>query len=551
MIRRLIALFVSIVACSLVAPPLQAGPDDAGGSAAHTSQQYGLERAWFTQLSGVPAPDAARNLTLFVSRTRSQTVFRITDQRGLTYCISERHLDTFGQPMGVEGAEKAAAEKIRLFKLEGIEATVEKQVIPDVTLYATSRGVVHAIDAETGRILWTTPLGRADHPTTAATVNDQWVAVVNGQQLYLLRAEDGNLVEQRRLHGGVPAAGPAIAANAVCVPMLTGQLFAYLLGPKDPKWPLVYRAHGLVEFSPTAIGDRVLWPTSKGVITAIDPGKSGVLYRLQLEDAIAGPLVYSPPSQLLVVTDNGYLYSFDIKTGSVKWRFSTGDQTAQPAAVVGDTVYLMSRDAGVYAVSSETGEAKWSASTARQFIAATKDKVYASTDTGILMVLDINAGNVISQIPMSPTDRMFANNQTDRIYIESRSGLIQCLRERGAERPTIHVTGGEMAAAEAAEAKPEDKASPGPEAQPADPFAKEPADAASEPEDPFGKKPAVAPKANPFEDGAKADGAAEAAEEDMAAGAAGADKAAEADKAAKADKDKKATPAKAADPFSK
>ncbi len=407
---------------------------------------------------------------------------------------------------------------------------------PIITLYATSRGVVRAIDAETGRILWTTPVGQSDRPTTAATVNDQWVAVVNGQELYLLRAEDGNLVEQRRLHGGVPAAGPAIAGNAVCVPTLSGQLFTYSLGPKDPKWPVVYHAHGLVEFAPTAIGNRVLWPTDKGVITAIDTGRPGVTYRLQLEDAIAGPLVYSPPSQLLVVTDNGYLYSFDIKTGGVKWRFSTGDQTAEPAAVVGDTVYLMSRDAGVYAVSTATGEAKWSAPGARRFVAATKDKVYASTNTGVLMVLDINAGNVISQIPMSPTDRMFANNQTDRIYIETRSGLIQCLHEQGAYWPTIHVTGGELAAADAAQAKPEDKASPNPEAQPTDPFAKEPADAAGQPEDPFGKKPAADPKANPFEDGAKADGA-------------------EGDDAGKRTRPKKTadttTPAKDADPFGK
>jgi outer membrane protein assembly factor BamB len=504
MIRRLIALFLFLVAGCWLAPSLQAGPDDAGLITVETARRYGLDRAWFTQLNGTPVVGIAGNLQLQVSMDRSQTVFLVTDQRGLTYSISDRNLDTFGQPFGAEGAEKAAAEKIRLLKLEGIEATVEKRVVPDITLFATTNhGVVHAINAETGRILWTTPVGQSRFPTTAAAVSDQWVAVVNGQSLYLLRAEDGELVEQRRLLGAVPAAGPVIAGNSVCVPMLSGQLYTYDFGPDDTKTAKVSYAKGLVRFPPTAIGNRVLWPTDKGVITAMDIGRPGVIYRVRLEDKVAGPLVYSPPSQVLVVTDNGYLYSFDVKTGDVKWRFSTGDQTAEPASVVGETVFLMSRDAGMHAVKTTTGEDLWWAPGARRFIAATEDKVYASTNTGLLLVLDIKSGSVLSEIPINPTDRVFVNNQTDRIYIGTKSGLVQCLHEQGAYWPTIHVTGGELAAADAAAAKPDGKTPGDAEAQPADPFAKEPADAEAQPKDPFDKAPAADPKANPFEDDAK------------------------------------------------
>jgi outer membrane protein assembly factor BamB len=504
MIRRLIAPYLFLIASCCLAPALQAGPDDAGLITVQTAQRYGLERAWFTQLNGTPVTGIAGNLQLQVSMQRSQTVFRVTDQRGLTISISDRNLDTFGQPYGAEGAEKAAAEKIRLLKLEGIDATVEKRVVPDITLFATTnRGVVHAINAETGRILWTTPVGQSRFPTTAAAVSDKWVAVVNGQHLYLLRAEDGELVEQRRLHGAVPAAGPVIAGDTVSVPMLSGQLFTYDFGPNDNKTAKVSYAKGLVRFPPTAIGNQVLWPTDSGVITAMDPGRPGVTYRLRLEDAVAGPLVYSPPYQLLVVTDNGYLYSFDIKTGAVKWRFSTGDRTSEPASIVGETVFLMSRDAGMHAVNATTGEDLWWAAGARRFIAATTDKVYASTNTGVMLVLDLKTGSVISEIPINPTDRVFVNNQTDRIYIGTKSGLVQCLHEQGAHWPTIHVTGSELATADAAAAKP-DGGTPGEAAaQPADPFAKEPADAEAPPRDPFDKEPAADPKANPFEDDAK------------------------------------------------
>ncbi|MHB0958380.1 MAG: outer membrane protein assembly factor BamB family protein [Pirellulaceae bacterium] len=498
MIRRLFALLLLLVVWTVLAP-VGAEPSEAGLITSQSAQRYGLDRAWFTQLNGSPAPGLAGNLQLHVSTDRSQTVFLITDQHARTYSISDRHLDTFGQPLGVEGAQKAASEKMRLLRLEGVEATVQQNVIPDITLYATTTGgVIHAIDAETGTIRWTTPVGQSDYPTTAATVNDQWVAVINGQHLYLLRAGDGSIVEQRRLIGGVPAAGPAIAGNSVCVAMLNGSLYSYTFGPTDTKTAEVYYAPGIVQFKPTAIGNRVLWPTNKGVITAIEIGRAGVTYRLLLEDAVAGPLVYSPPSQLLVVTDRGYLYSFDVKTGGVKWRFSTGDRTAEPASVVGTTVYLMSREAGMHAVSTETGEDLWWAPSARRFIAATKEKVYASTHTGTLLVLDIRSGAVISEIPIDPTNRVFVNNQTDRIYVGTSTGLVQCLHELDAYWPTIHVTGGELAAADAAEAEGEVPAEVPAEAagQPTDPFAPQPTDPEASPRD----EPAGEAPRNPFAD---------------------------------------------------
>ena len=51
----------------------------------------------------------------------------------------------------MEGAGKAAAEKVRLLRLSGIESRIEQAVVPDITIYVTTgNGLVQAIDAETG-----------------------------------------------------------------------------------------------------------------------------------------------------------------------------------------------------------------------------------------------------------------------------------------------------------------------------------------------------------------------------------------------------------------
>ena len=256
--------------------------------------RVGLERVWFTQLDGTTAPGASGNLQLVVSLDQSQTISLVTDQNGVKYSFSERNLDTFGQPLGVDGAANAAAEKVRLLKArDGLEATVETNKVPDIRIIGTTtRGVVHSIDAESGRLLWKTPVGNSTYPTTAAAANDKWVAVVNGQRLYVLQTSDGSVVAERRFSGSVPASNPALTGDTAFVPMLSGQLIAYGFSPEAPSWPNMYYAQGVVKYPPTAIGKRVFWATEKGIVTAASAGQPTVDYRVRLDDPIAGPIVY-------------------------------------------------------------------------------------------------------------------------------------------------------------------------------------------------------------------------------------------------------------------
>jgi outer membrane protein assembly factor BamB len=534
MIRRLVVVTLTLLACHAQVPCLHADPDTAGLIPASAAEQCGLERVWFTQTRVLPVRGETPYLRLHVSLSKSQTIAQVTDQHGQKYNFSERNLNTFGEPLGVEGAKQAANEKVRLLKLNGVDATVETQVVPDITLYvAGSGGIVQAVDAETGRMLWSTPVGRSDYFTTSLAASDDFVAIVNGQHLFLLSTADGSVLEERRMAGGVPAAGPAILGKTVFVPMLNGQLQTYQFGPGAPRWPSVYRSKGVVRFPPTAVGALVLWPTDAGMISAIDPAGPGAQFRLQLDDPIAGPLVYAPPRQILAVTRAGYLYSFDAKTGGVMWRYSSGNMTAEPASVVNDTVFVASREAGMRAVATATGEEKWWAQGVNHFIAATKDRIYASTGANVLMVLDAQTGKVVAELALRPKDRAFVNNQTDRLYIGTDTGLLQCLRQLDAYWPTVHVTGGELAAEEAAAGEAEKEKKPGAKqpadegAKPTDPFAPGQGDNV----DPFGGKPAPgpepakkepaagpkpAPNANPFEPGggdAKAKPAAEADED--------------------------------------
>lgn len=483
MTRSILTVSLALLASAVSTPALHADSVESGPIAQSVAGKYGLERAWFTQLRLTPGRERVESMRLQVNQAESQTIVRVLGPSEQTFEFSDRHLNVFGKPLGVEGAQRAAEDRVRLLGLYGIEAQIEQKVVPDITLYATTQsGIIHAIDAETGGIRWVTTVGKSSYPTTSPAVNDQYVAVINGQTLYVLDAKTGTLLRDIRVVGAT-ATAPAIVGRTIFVPLLTGHLRAYSIGEGDPTWPDTYFARGIVEYPPTVAGNLVAWSTDAGTISVISARRDGILYRIRLPEPVAGPLFYAPPTQLLAVTRSGYLFSFNVTDGGLMWRFSSGDDTGEPAAMVGDTVYLISRRAGIIAVSAQDGKQKWSAPHPRQFVAATQSKVYASTLTGQLVVLDANTGSTIGQIPLNPTDHVFINNQTDRIYIGNQAGVLQCLHESGARWPTVHSIGREV---------PSEGGTPGPK-----PKSKvDPADALS---DPFQVEPTRNVPADPFE----------------------------------------------------
>ncbi len=446
------------------------------------AERYGLQRAWFTQARVNPARDEIGGMYIHVSSTKAQNISEVitaTDQR---FVYSDRNLDLFGDPIGIEGAQKNAQEKLRMLQAEGIEARVEQRVVPDVTLYmSTTCGIIHAIDAETGATRWVAAAGKRDYPASTPAVSEKYVAVANGSTFYLLNADDGTLIWKRQI-SGIPSGSAAIAGGYVMVTTLNGSVESYLIDA-PLKTALLYRSRGAIVASPTLTGKNVVWPTTRGDINVVVPGQRQIRFRLMTNDPIAGSVAFSPPGQLFVATRTGYLYSFDETRGDLIWQYSIGEETRQSPVVIDGTVYVATIFEGMHAVSAADGTLKWWTPGVRQLVAATSSHLYAVTSDHHFVILDVNNGTLLARIPAYENDFVFTNSVTDRIYIGSRNGLVQCLHERGADWPTIHSP------------EPSPQSAPGSADD-----AKKPAGEATEaPEDPFGgAKAAPAAEENPF-----------------------------------------------------
>jgi hypothetical protein len=144
------------------------------------------------------------------------------------------------------------------------------------------------------------------------------------------------------------------------------------------------------------------------------------------------------------------------------------------------------------------GVAQWSSPTITQFAAASRERVYAIDNLRSLVVLDAASGAILQRMPTDGASTALVNDQTDRLYLVSERGLVQCLREIAAEQPLYH---NPRPAATPAEVVPKTPADAMP-ATPATPT--QPTTPAAEPDNPFGgplggaaRQPTVPPAGPP------------------------------------------------------
>lgn len=333
----------------------------------------------------------------------------------------------------------------------------------DQLLILTNSGVIHAIDANTGKSNWATQFGDPDHPSLGPDANDKFVAVINGSTLYLLDRASGRIQSQREI-GGAPGAGPALGENYVFVPTLDGLVEGYpldLSAPKYRKW--FYQSVGHAQVSPLVTPESVAWTTDRGYLYVSGAVTPGVRFRLETmgrfdaRPAYRAPLIYA-------VALSGELFAVHEQNGTLQWRYMTGYPTNRAPAAVGERLFVTSEEPMLHCVDASTGLPLWRSLGLAQFAAVTKSRVYGVDRYGTIHILNIADGAPVGRIPTGGTVTALVNDQTDRLFLISDSGLVQCLHEIGADEPTHYA---KQPVAKEGSTKPPEETELGEESQPA------------------------------------------------------------------------------------
>jgi outer membrane protein assembly factor BamB len=299
----------------------------------------------------------------------------------------------------------------------------------------TTAGILQELDAITGKTLWIAPVGNPDHPSLGPAANDQFVALLNGSTLYVLDRNDGRPVIVRPV-GGAPGAAPALAKNHVFVPLVTGRIEAYSLG-EQKLTPWYYQSFGRALVAPLTTPTSFVWATDSGHLYVGRTEELGLRFRLETNSPIVASPAYQEP-YIYAATFSGEVFAMQEANGTRRWKYATGFPITRSPAPVGGKVFVTSEEPALHCIDAKRGTQLWEVPKITQFAALSKDRVYGVDELGGLVALDAKTGALLGRMATDISTHALVNDQTDRVYLVSTDGVVECLHEIGAEETLYH-----------------------------------------------------------------------------------------------------------------
>jgi outer membrane protein assembly factor BamB len=291
-------------------------------------------------------------------------------------------------------------------------------VVPDddLLLISTTAGGVHAVDAETGRIVWSTQVGDPRQPTLRPAGNGSpafrkahWKPEGMAKPAAApVKADAAAPVAAPAAEVAAPAGAPADAkmpAGDTAVPMANNLVVAvvngttlYLLDRADgrphtdgkSRQPWHVELRNLPKNGPMVTDENVYVPTANGHIEtyAINDLKAGVTYvtssgRNELPPVVSGQRVawISDKGTVHITLPDGVTPKFEVDLG--------GPATAQ-VAVHAPYVFAANSDGYLFCIRETEGAVLWSFATGspiRHAPVAVRDVVYAlPEDAGVFCI---------------------------------------------------------------------------------------------------------------------------------------------------------------------
>ncbi len=343
--------------------------------------------------------------------------------------------------LGMDAARELADKTVARYAKIGKKA--EKLEIDQPITYlvaASNDGAIQALNAETGELFWSNSVGNFRLPTLGPGVNDQFVTITNGMELFVLELTSGRLLGKCRLTES-PSASPQPIGPLVYVPGIKGSLIAYE-GEELDAAPISVRFTGTLTAPVVAShdGNFIAWPNKTHLYLAQTGRKFLLWSRVE-----TGSTFLTMPQLIedgfIAVATNGMVYRINQKRSeSISWRENLAAQVSTPPLVARGLVMVVSDIGNGYALDASTGEVLWTSNVPdlSRILSITDKKVYAQRKAGQLVAIDRSNGKAIANLSRSFSQGVF-NAVNDRIILRSLSGTLVCLREPDSVEPKLNL----------------------------------------------------------------------------------------------------------------
>jgi outer membrane protein assembly factor BamB len=259
-----------------------------------------------------------------------------------------------------------------------------------VVYVGSSDGILYAVGIESGTLKWKFPTGSRVASSPAVDGGVVFFASYDGN-FYAVDTATGKKQWSFKTAGERRFAGKHLHGSVPMAETMPDPFDFYLS-------------------SPTVWNGVVYFGSGDGNVYALDEASGTLKWKFQTGDVVhASPAIAD--GALFIGSWDSYFYALDAATGNEKWRFKTGEDPnihnqvgIQSSAAVNDgVVYFGCRDSNLYALDAASGQKKWAFNNQGSWVIgspAVKDgKVYfATSDTSTLYAVDANSGSAVMSL---------------------------------------------------------------------------------------------------------------------------------------------------------
>ncbi len=349
-----------------------------------------------------------------------------------------------GIVLGLNEAQRLASNEIRRLKRRGIEATTNVRTVPRIRLYSVATdGTLECRDAESGEPIWMVRVGDRRLPYGAIGVNEDYLSVTNGSNLIQVEAATGETIEEVRTLGA-PLSGAINSGEYAMIPTIGGGVEGYPLDdPTRDPFREVVEGNTLALPTKAPGSTRIAWGTDRGFVYVMEmQGKPSVLFRLNTDGIVSGRVASASGDRFFFGSEAGQVYAIHAtRSGTVLWSLPVGEPFYNEPMVAGDQLLIRSTYGNLYSIGIDSGIMSWERATPNvaDLLGAFGDHIYITSLTGSLAVIDRQTGQRVGSFNEVRPNRLLKNKLTDRLYLVSESGDVQCLKPTDSDLPKFNI----------------------------------------------------------------------------------------------------------------
>lgn len=369
----------------------------------------------------------------------------------------------------------------------------------------TRSGLVLSMNADTGRLRWQTRVGNLYQVTQPAGFNNLQVVVIRETELHGLSRITGKTLWRIELPG-VATTPPVVDEEHVFVALGARNVYAYNLparGATKPSQDWRYRSLIPLEMAPSLTRNFLIMPSSVGTVLVLEKDRPKEFRRSEMKDRLLAPASVHAKEAVLYLGSRDSTARADTIEPSLTaepWRYLAGGAVSRPPFVTDESVYFVSKGAGLSRVLRRSlsgtevakilvnrgyvdpvalekvrkdlrdeannarvlldqleirrlltrrqresiqwqgGVSLWSSRTGDRVAAVNPKFVYAIDHRGYLLVLDRKQGRQLSRFNVREFVYPITNSATDRLYLAAHDGTLICLRDKAYNLPQVMQT---------------------------------------------------------------------------------------------------------------